>query len=151
MVHALEMIHALLKEGGMLVDIHPSDQPPPVELVVGEQRHFLGNMDETDDFIEYVQADLALAEAIQKGLFVWERQGSFTYSISTATVSELKEFLIEEWKDAVLPPEIDAREAELLSWYSGRNNPAVPGIVLTEHVRVARLRGLPREYSPASP
>ena len=73
MVHALEQTHRLIVPGGMLIDIHPVTDGPPV-LIRGQK---VGTMKETDDFVEYVQASAALDEVIQRGLFVVERSSPF--------------------------------------------------------------------------
>jgi len=59
MVHALEKIRRLLKPSGRLIDIHPMDRPPPVAVRLGLHTHRLGCLRETDDSIEYRQADAA--------------------------------------------------------------------------------------------
>ena len=68
MVHALEIVHDLLKPGGVLVDIHPNGDPPPIEVNVGGDVMLAGYLDETDDFEEYFKADEALAEVTGTGL-----------------------------------------------------------------------------------
>ena len=50
MVHALETIHGLLKPDGRLIDIHPSGDPPPIIVRIGERSEIAGWLQETDDF-----------------------------------------------------------------------------------------------------
>jgi hypothetical protein len=134
MVHALEILHGLLKPGGVLIDIHPNGEPPPIEAHVAGEVHLAGYLDETDDFEEYFKADEALAEVTARGLFVLEREGLFTFMTHASTITELADFLVAEWSDSVVHEETIARSKDLMG---------EPGdgkeIVLRESVRIARL------------
>jgi hypothetical protein len=137
MVHALEMVSDLLKPGGRLIDIHPSGQPPPIELLCGANRILLGYLQETDNFIEYAQANAALAQAVDNGWFSLESQAYFTSCTWADSVAELWEFLAQTWSDAVLPDETAARSAEK---QAGLVNPeAQNAVVITEAIRITRL------------
>ena len=135
MVHALETVHSLLKTGGMLIDIHPNGEKPPIGLHVGGEIRLAGYLDETDDFEEYFKADEALAEMTGRGLFLLEREGLFTFKTHASTITELADFLEAEWSDSVLPGETVTRANELMG---------EPGdgkeVVLRESVRIARYR-----------
>ena len=130
MVHALEIIREMLKRGGRLVDIHPSGDPPPVELLHGNSRTRLGYVGETDNFIEYAQADAAVAQAVSNGWFSIEHQAIFTFQTYANSVAELWEFLSRTWSDAILPDEAAAREKEALP---------NQGVMLTEKVKINLL------------
>jgi hypothetical protein len=135
MVHALEITHGLLKAGGLLLDIHPSGEPPRIEARVGEKVRVAGYLEETDGFVEYFQADDALTEVTERGLFTLEREGLFTFMTHTSTIKELVDVVEAEWSDSVLHEETIERAAELMG---------DPGedreIVLRERVRIARFR-----------
>jgi len=137
MVHALEKIHRLLEPEGRLMDIHPTGDPPPIGVRIGQQTMVVGWMKETDDFIEYAQASEALAQVIRRGLFAVEREGTFEFVTYADSVSEWREYLAKEWKDAILDAVVAAKVEELLS---------VPGpdreLILREQVRIARLKPL---------
>jgi hypothetical protein len=135
MVHALEMIHALLRPDGHLIDIHPNSQPPPIEAGIADQLHHLGYLQETDDFIEYGQASAALAEVTRRGLFALEQQGTFIFITRASSVDELHNFLSENWGDAVFPAEVERRAGEL-SCSIGQ----IANVRLIEQVLIARLR-----------
>jgi hypothetical protein len=113
MVHALEIIRRLLRPHGKLIDIHPVGEPSPVEVRVGGQTTLVGWLTETDDFVEYGQADAALAQAVQRRLFVLEREATFPFITHADSMSELREYLAKEWKDAILDDQT-ARKAENL-------------------------------------
>jgi hypothetical protein len=135
MVHALEIIHTLLEPGGYLIDIHPSGQPPPIEVCISDRIHRLGYLQETDDFIEYGQASAALGAVIQLGLFVVERQEAFTFITRASSVGELHIFLTENWTDGIFPAEIELQASEL-SLSTGQ----ISSAQLIEEVLIARLR-----------
>ena len=134
MVHALEKIHQLLEPDGRLIDIHPTGDPPPIGVRIGQQAIAVGWMKETDDFIEYAQASEALVQVIQRGLFAVERKGTFEFVTYADSMSEWREYLAKEWKDAILDTAVAAKAEELLS---------VPGpdreLILREQIRIARL------------
>ena len=100
MVHALEEIHRLLKPAGRLIDIHPVAESSRIEVHQGEQEQQLkidlvGNLTVRQWCTDFQQADNALAEIAQRGLFVVERADVFdslTYYDSAAEMrTDLKE------------------------------------------------------------
>ncbi len=115
MVHALEKVHSLLKPGGELIDIHPLFDPPAFEVRVGAKKFPVGWLRETDDYEEYELADEALAEVVKRGLFALERQGIFSFVTHADTAAELKQYLIENWSDAIIDEVIFAQAAELFN------------------------------------
>lgn len=135
MVHALEITHGLLKKDGLLIDIHPSGKPPPVEVHGGGDVLLAGHLDEKDGFAEYFEADGALADVTARGLFELEREGLFSFNLHAPTIVALIDHLEAEWADAVLAEEVIERLAKLL---------AEPGegkeIVVREIVRISRYR-----------
>ena len=135
MVHAREKIRRLLKPSGRLIDIHPMDRPPPVAVRLGPHTHRLGYLRETDDSVEYRQADAAVAQVVREGLFAVEHTGEFPFHIYTDAVAELQAYLAEEWKDAVLEDAIAQRAAELLGGPEGDKE-----LFVQDHIHIARLR-----------
>jgi hypothetical protein len=135
MVHALEKVHSLLEAGGILIDIHPTGEPPAFEVRIDGHVTRAGWLQETDDFVEYIQADDALANVIRRGLFVVERAGRFTFLSHAPNIFELRNYLLVEYSDAIVDEETVRRVEELY---------AAPGrdkeVVLRENVHIARLR-----------
>jgi len=115
MVHALEIVHQLIKPGGLLLDIHPGTEKAWVEARVNDKDYFLDVVQETDDYIEYQQANDALAQVRERGLFTVEETGKFLFIIHAGSVQEMREFLTDNWKDAVLNESIDAKAGEYRS------------------------------------
>jgi len=139
MVHALEIIHTLLARDGCLIDLHPDGQPPPFVAWIGGQSYLFGRLQESDDFIEYAQADAALAEAIRRGWFEVERQASFSFITHGDSAAELFAFLNENWTDAVIADEVGERAQELSLLYG-----PISSVQMSEQTRIARLRKISR-------
>jgi len=135
MVHALETIHRLLKPDGRLIDIHPSGEPPPIIVRRGERSEIAGWLQETDDFIEYRQAEAALVQAVSDQLFTIEGQSSFIFNNYAKSIAELIAYLEANWSDAVIPPDTMAH-AEALQKTGRRTT----DVLLRERVRITRLR-----------
>ena len=134
-MHALEITHGLLKAGGLLLDIHPTGEPPRIEARVGEKDRVAGYLEETDGFVEYFQADDALADVTGRGLFVLEREGLFTFMLHTSTIKELVDYLEAEWSDSVVHEETIERATELMG-ESGEGRE----IVMSEKTLIACFR-----------
>jgi hypothetical protein len=135
MVHALEIIHSLLKKDGLLIDIHPNGEPPPIEVHVAGEVLLAGHLEEAGDFVEYFEAGGALADVTARGLFELEREGLFTYMTHAPTIMALTDHLAAEWSDAVVPEKAMERAAALMS-EQGEDSE----IVLREIVRLSRYR-----------
>jgi len=135
MVHALEKIHGLVEPGGILLDIHPTPEPPRLEVRLGARTILAGWLKETDDYVEYEDADAALASAIARGLFAVERQGRFSFVTYADSFAELREYLAEEWKDAVIDDLTAARIEDLLSAPERDKE-----VILRESIRIARMK-----------
>lgn len=136
-MHALEIVHSLLKPEGVLIDIHPNGEPPPIEVHMGGESMLAGYLDETDDFEEYFKADEALAEVTARGLFVLEREGQFTFMTHASTITELADFILAEWSDSVVHEETIER-ANALMGEAGDGKE----VALRERARIARFRAL---------
>ena len=115
MVHALEKIQRLLKSDGKLIDIHPSGAPVALGVRISERIFPAGWIKETNDFVEYAWAAEALASVVNSRLFAVEKQDLFTFCTYADSVNELREYLAEEWKDAILDDITAMRAEELLN------------------------------------
>ena len=133
MVHALEKLQRLLKPAGKLVDIHPTGEPVALEVRIREEIFPAGWIQETDDFAEYAWAEEALANVVRDGLFAVEKQGHFTFCTYADTMSELREYLTEEWKDAILDDITAMRAEELLTTIERDKE-----VVVRESIHLAR-------------
>jgi hypothetical protein len=95
MVRALEEIHRLLKPTGVLIDLHPVAESSPVETHHGGKIDLAGNLSVRQWCIDYQQADNALAEIVQRGLFAIERGSVFDSLTHYASVAEMRTSLRE--------------------------------------------------------
>ncbi len=134
MVHALEQVHDLLAPGGYLIDIHPNGELVEFILPLEEGEQFIGHMQETDDYIEYHQANDALEFVIAAGLFQVVEAGEFTFLTHADSFDELKNHLDENWSDAVVTDEVIANARRLEKEHGKRRT------LLREQVKVGLLK-----------
>lgn len=138
MVHALEKAHELLQPEGVLVDIHPSGEPPPIVVRLGKESYLAGWLREEDDYVEYAQADAALETVVAHGRFRQEAGSHFTFTTHATAVVELREFLARTWEDAIIDDGVAQRATDLL-----QSAPtADKEVVLQERIRIGRYRKL---------
>jgi len=115
MVHALQTVRTLIKPGGVLLDIHPGLDKAWVEVRVNGKDYFLDVVQETDDYIEYKQASDALGQMVGNGQFAMEETGKFIFIIHADSMEEMRSFLVENWKDAILDKSLDDKAREYFS------------------------------------
>jgi len=77
MVHALEEIHRLLKPDSCVIDIHPVLEAPLVKVYHGANVLFVESDPDYDYEEDLRQAEDALAQVIQRRLFVIEHSSEF--------------------------------------------------------------------------
>ena len=135
MVHALEKVHRLIKPDGKLIDIHPTPEPASIEVRLGERIIPAGWLRETDDYVEYELADTALANVVKRRLFILEREGAFTFVSHAHTLAELREYLADEWQDAIIDDLTAMRAEELLGTFERDKE-----VILRESIRIAQYR-----------
>jgi hypothetical protein len=92
MVHALEEIHRLLKPAGYLIEIHPILATPLVKVYQGEAAVFVGLYPGYDYEEDLWQAENALKQIVQRGLFVIERSSEFDFLTYGVSITELHDF-----------------------------------------------------------
>ena len=136
MVHALEQIHDLLKPEGHLIYIHPNGELNEFILQINEREHFIGHMQETDDYIEYRQANEAIETVVSKGLFQVAQTGEFEFHTYADSFDELKAFLDENWSDAVITEDVIANARKLEKEYGKRR------VFVREQTRIGLLKAL---------
>jgi hypothetical protein len=122
------------KPGGRLIDIHPSGEPPPVYVRSDIREELTGWLQETDDFVEYLQAEAALAEGIMNGWFSQTSQASFIFSTYAGNIAELKEFLISTWSDVIITDELLHRAEVLQSDFQNKYNKVE--VVFRERIQI---------------
>ena len=146
MVHALEEIHRILKPNGALIDIHPVSEPLPIEIHQAGKADLVGLLSVRQWCFEFEQADIALDEITQRGMFTVERKALFdlpTYYASAAELGtglkESVEFFARDAQAAIEPlPHVEALTARAEEMMRA----AVSGAELIVHERthISRLR-----------
>ncbi|UCG25768.1 MAG: hypothetical protein JSW55_07205 [Chloroflexota bacterium] len=119
----------------MLIDMHPNGEPPPIEVHVAGEVLLAGHLQETNDFVEYYQADGALADVTARGLFELQRDELFQFMTHAPTIKALTDYLEANWSDAVVPEGAMARAAALMGEPDEGKE-----IVVREYVRLSRYR-----------
>ncbi len=146
MVHALDEIHRLLKPTGALIDIHPVAVSSPIEIHQGGEINLAGNLLVRQWCIDYQQADNALTEITQRGLFAVERESNFDslthYSSVAEMRTDLKEAIDVFARDAQSAGEA-VPDAERLAARAEELMQAVIGeaeVIVRERVHISRFR-----------
>ena len=104
MVHALEEIHGLLKPDGCLIEIHPIPETPLIQVYHGSTVLRSGLYPGYDYEEDLWQAENALKQIVQRGLFLIERSTEFDFQTHGSSITELQDF----WAEPAA-----ARESEL--------------------------------------
>ncbi|MBG7609978.1 MAG: hypothetical protein IZT55_03840 [Anaerolineae bacterium] len=134
MVHALEKIHSLLNRTGYLIDIRPDGELIKFIRPLDNREHFIGYLHETDDYIEYRQADSAVQQVLETGLFQAEKVGQFEFRTYAGCFAELKTFVDETWNDSLITEDV-VNAAQLLDDQVGEGP-----VYLDERVHIGLLK-----------
>lgn len=146
MVHALEEIRRLLKPTGTLIDIHPVAEPSPIEIRQGDKVEVAGHLSVPQWCIDYQQADQALSEIVQRGLFAVERQtilDSLTHYGSAAEMRTSLEQALDKYArdpDAAVAdvPQVEALAARAEQLMQAAGSGAE--LMVREPTHMSRLR-----------
>ena|SRR6185503_13787002 len=92
MVHALEEVQRLLKSDGRLIDIQPLMEAPLLKVYLGTRVVFVEPDPSYDYEDDLRQADAALTQVIQRGLFVIEERSEFDFLTDGSSAQELLAF-----------------------------------------------------------
>ena len=146
MVHALGEIRRLLKPTGALIDIHPMAESSPIEIHQGGKIDLAGYLSVRQWCIDYQQADNALAEIVQRGLFAIERGSVFDSLTHYASVAEMRTSLRESIdkfaRDAQSAGEAAPHAEALAARAEELMQAAVSGaeLILRERTHISRLK-----------
>lgn len=113
-MHALSHIHAALRPGGLVLDLHPDALHAPVEVLVADAIVPLARLDETQHIQDVQVARAERQAAIDKGLFALEREIRFTFLNHFDSVEGWLTYMAEHVQKAIIPAELVARARELL-------------------------------------
>ena len=146
MVHALEEIHRLLNPAGVLIDIHPVNEALHIEIHEDGRIEPVGDLSVRQWCNDFEQADLALAEATERGMFALELHRLFDslthYDSAAAMRADFRGSIDRFARDArsadearPLAEAMASRAEEMMEHASG---PAE--LVTRERTHISRLR-----------
>lgn len=134
MVHALEKTGRFLRPGGCLLDIHDLVDPPRIEIHARDQQVFAGQLLSTSGFESQRQADQAMDQVIQRGLFSSTHSKIFENFIRADSIDSMEACLAEDWESAYMTSETH-RTVEALAAGLGEETQ----VVLRMISRITRL------------
>ena len=110
MVDALRRAHALVRQSGRVIDLHPTAE----QAVVLVDDVAVGVVDAGDGPERHQAATDAIGAAVAAGLFAVQRAFEFDFSVYADTIVELQEHIVEDWRDARISDEAMDRARRLL-------------------------------------
>ena len=135
MVDALCRSRDWLKADGCLIDLRPADPTPEVVVGLRNESRAVGTLTvETARHQRHAAADRALAQVLDRQLFILEEAREFIFHRFADTADELRDYVATKWKETRLDPITHRRAAEALSVRSGGR------LWLREKVAIRRLR-----------
>ena len=146
MVHALEVIHRLLKPSGFLIDIHPVAEHSSIEKHQNGKIDLVGHLKVHQWCVDFEQADEALNEIVQNGKFTVEQKSLFdtlTYYDSAAEMGTSLKESIQKYTRVDEPVEEEVQHVEALaSRADALMSAAAEGaeLVLREKDHISRLK-----------
>jgi len=115
MVHALKLVHQMLRPNGRLIEVH--DLPVPHRIEVHSQGSTLkaGWLVDGEDYKSERLALNAITQVVSEGLFLLEDEQDFDFNVYADDLPELRMWLADGWKSAVLPERTLQRLEDLLT------------------------------------
>jgi hypothetical protein len=135
MVDALCLTRLWLKPDGRLIDLRPAETIP--EVLVGSDEHadVVGVLTvDAERHERHAAADRALADVLDRQVFVLEEAREFTFLRYADSAEELRDYIAEKWKETRLDDATGLRTAAALSARRGAR------LWLRERVAIRRLR-----------
>jgi len=133
MVDALRRAHRMVKPDGCVIDLHPSVARASVE--VGDT--VTGHVEAGDASLRHAAADLALAAAVDEGLFTVGHALVFTFFTYGDTIDELRDYVVENWREGRI-------DDETVSRTRAAHRPSGVRARIREHVHATKLRPMSR-------
>jgi hypothetical protein len=122
----------MVRPGGVVVELHPSAACAVLE--VGDDKTGFVNADDAP--LRHAAAGVAVAAAVDEGLFAIDRSLVFTFYTYGASVEELRDYVATHWRSGRIDDDSIDRTREAL-----RRAPSVKPRI-HERVYVTKLRPL---------
>lgn len=160
MASAVAEARRVLRKGGVLLDIHPTDEPATLhvwhtryklngditeqpENLESIQRTPVGELDHDESLSDFTAATDAIAEAVENG-FALVGSATFDYRYFFDSLDELTEYLDEEWEHAAASDEL--LERALMAMQQATTPPK---LVVVQRAVVTALRKVGRTTGDA--
>jgi hypothetical protein len=146
MVHALEKIHRLLKQNGFLIDIHPVAEHSSIEIHRNGKIDLVGHLEVHQWCVDFQEADTALTEIVQRGMFTVKQKGMFdtlTYYDSAAEMGTALKESIHKFAREGEPVDEEVSQVETLAAQAEELLRAAGGgaeLALRERDHISRLK-----------
>ena len=146
MVHALEEIHRLLKPDGFLIDIHPVAEHSSIEIHQNGKINPVGHLEVDQWCVDFREADKALTEIVQRGMFTVEQKSIFdalTYYDSAAEMSTALKESIHKFVREGEPIDEEVSQVETLALQAEKLLRATGNgakLVLREREHISRMK-----------
>ena len=133
MVDALRSAHRIVHPDGCVIDLHPTSDRPTVE--VGGR--VVGHVASDEAPIRHAGAAIAIANAIDEGLFSVGRRERFCFHTYGESHTELADHIRTNWKSGCIDAQTLRRTRTAL-----RSEPGA-SVRVTERVVATRLQPVP--------
>ena len=146
MVHALEEIHRLLKPDGFLIDIHPVAEHSSIEIHQNGKINPVGHLEVDQWCVDFREADKALTEIVQRGMFTVEQKSIFdalTYYDSAEEMGAALKESIHKFVREGEPIDEEVSQVEMLAARADEFLRAVDNgaeLILREREHISRLK-----------
>ena len=118
MVHALENVHKLLGDQGVLLNVQPVGKPRPLEIHAGGRSRQAGLIGHRLNFAMHKAALHAVAQVVRDGVFILEHEGTIPFLYRAPSFPVFQEWLAENSENSILDEQTSHR-ARALSQKAG--------------------------------
>lgn len=102
MVHALEIVHRLLKPAGVIISVHDLAEPSPVDVAGDGRVVRVGEMDDDSDYALLRYTDAALDQVVADGLFIVGAREVYDYISLMDSLETFDDWLAGAWDTIVI-------------------------------------------------
>ena len=137
MVHALKLVHELLRPGGRLVNILSLPVPHMIAVHAAGKVIQAGWVTDRQDFAEERSALGALAQIVAEGDFQFVEERDFIFNNYAEDLPALQDWLADWWESAILPDVTLQRAVDILQQVGPASK-----VVISSSARMTMLSAL---------